>query len=152
MQEWGGEDLAAGSGDGSRKQEAELRAITEDTLTEVGGWVTNWKGESEIQGDTQRKLWSHHHKQSSVEGDQHRTRNACLLSFYLSFEVVTDHRNIKERLGVKGAEDSGVRLGNPPAVSRGAHPSPRWSPAGGRDLLSFPSLYSQCHGWVAPNT
>lgn len=36
MQERGGENLAAGGGSGTRKEEAEWRAITEEELTEAG--------------------------------------------------------------------------------------------------------------------
>lgn len=68
MWERGGEDLAAGSGDGNRKSEAGLGAITEEELTEVGA-EGGLQGKSEIQGCAQQECWSHQPKQSSVEGD-----------------------------------------------------------------------------------
>lgn len=80
-----------------------------------------------------------------------RGRNACLPEYLSFWEGVADHGNTRERLGARGAEASGVGLDN-------LHQSPeepirhlecplqdvlRWSRAGGRDRLFFPSFYSQ---------
>lgn len=48
--------MAAGSGDGNRKQEAELRAITEEELAEVGGCLAEeFKGNRKCSGSPTEK-------------------------------------------------------------------------------------------------
>lgn len=121
-----------------------MGAITEEELTEVGA-EGGLQGKSEIQGCAQHECWSHQPKQSSVEGDWHGGRNACLPEYLSFWEGVGDHWNTRERLGARGAEASGVGLGN-------LHQSPeepihhlerplqdvlRWSRAGAGTACSF---------------
>lgn len=121
--------MAAGSGDGNRKQEAELRAITEEELAEVGGCLAEeFKGNRKCSvSPTKKASDTATNGAAGREAGMEENIISLLLGHGL-FEVVTGHwkdRSASERLEIKGAADSGTRSGAPPQVPRGAYTSSR---------------------------